>query len=107
MEKNAARFLGQKRLLKLKKFLKGKGLGYHEGVVKEYGEDKLREAYKENLMTALSEVCKLVEKLPGKVILTADHGELLGENSMYRHPMWSDHPVLRDVPWLEIIEEKD
>lgn len=67
----------------------------------KYGKKKLRETYEKNLRLALKEVVKVVERLPEKVIVTADHGEFLGERDLYSHPPWSDDPILREVPWLE------
>lgn len=66
----------------------------------KHGVEKLREAYEENLRLALKEVAKVVERLPGKVAITADHGEFLGERGLYSHLSWSDDPILREVPWL-------
>ena len=37
-----------------------------------------------------------------KVVVTADHGEALGEFGVYAHPRWVHHPKVRIVPWLEI-----
>ena len=36
------------------------------------------------------------------LIITADHGELLGENNQYSHPPNSKHEILRDVPWFHL-----
>ena len=35
-----------------------------------------------------------------KVIITADHGELLGEEGLFSHGI--DHPLVRIVPWLRV-----
>jgi len=40
--------------------------------------------------------------LEGEIIVTADHGELLGENGEWGHPIGSEKPALRGVPWLEV-----
>lgn len=40
-------------------------------------------------------------KLPGKKVITADHGEAFGEGGNYGHPEKSIHPVLVEVPWFE------
>ncbi len=37
-----------------------------------------------------------------KVIITADHGELLGEDGLYFHPPFSEHRIIREVPYYEI-----
>jgi glucan phosphoethanolaminetransferase (alkaline phosphatase superfamily) len=36
------------------------------------------------------------------VLITADHGELLGENGLYGHPADSDAEKLRKVPWYSL-----
>ncbi|KXB01998.1 hypothetical protein AKJ44_01685 [candidate division MSBL1 archaeon SCGC-AAA261F17] len=71
-----------------------------ELIAREYGDRTLYEAYENNLRAALAEVKKLAERLPGKTVVTSDHGELLGEDGLYGHG-WR-HPLLREVPWLEV-----
>lgn len=61
-------------------------------------------AYRDNLRLVLEHVGKLAKKLPGKTIVTSDHGELLGEWNTFRHPPHLVTPQLREVPWLEIKE---
>lgn len=58
----------------------------------------LRRAYEENLKLVLSYVSKLASYLPGKVAITSDHGELLGEYGLYFHPIDAMIPELRYVP---------
>jgi len=58
----------------------------------------LRKAYEENLKLVLSYVSKLTLSLPGKVVITSDHGELLGEYGLYFHPIDALIPELRYVP---------
>lgn len=66
------------------------------------GDEGLRRIYKSNLEIALRYVAKLVRKLSGHIVVTADHGELLGEYGMYGHPPGRRLPELIEVPWLEI-----
>jgi len=77
---------------------------FAKGVVKE---EKIRKAYEDNLKRVLPSVSKLVEFLPGKTVISADHGEAFGA----KIPFW---PVkiyghsgprikeLIEVPWLGI-----
>ena len=37
-----------------------------------------------------------------KIVVTSDHGELLGENNQYGHFTGEPHPVLRTVPFLVV-----
>ena len=58
----------------------------------------LRRAYEENLKLVLSYVSDLIPYLPGKIAITSDHGELLGEYGLYFHPIDAMIPELRSVP---------
>lgn len=67
--------------------------------------DLIRKAYVENLDIALDEVARLLGSLPGKTVVSADHGELLGEPlppfslSHYGHTGGVYHEKLVRVPW--------
>lgn len=79
-------------------------LGY---IAWRYGEKNLKKHYKKILERVLETVSNLVEHLDGKVVISSDHGEMLGESGRYGHSgyeRWSDfdHPILRNVPWLEV-----
>jgi len=69
--------------------------------------ERLHESYVENLQIAEEAVESLVSKLNGKTVITADHGENLGERVMglpvYGHG--HDTPECRFVPWLELNKE--
>ena len=58
-------------------------------------------AYKDNLKLVLQSL-KPVLDLPGRKIITADHGDTLGENGQYGHPRALYIPLLVEVPWFEI-----
>jgi hypothetical protein len=66
------------------------------------------EAYRENLDIVLTHVEALLESLPGKSVVTSDHGNLVGERTSplpvrgYGHPRGLDAPELRTVPWLVV-----
>jgi hypothetical protein len=68
----------------------------------------LREAYRENLDIALAEVEQLLPDLEGRTVVTADHGEMLGDRHRYL-PMrdYGHHPgIFNDatvkIPWLVV-----
>jgi hypothetical protein len=71
-------------------------------------EDALWEAYADNLRRALPHVRELVDSLPGKTVVTSDHGNMFGERASpipireWGHPpeIWTDELV--KVPWLEV-----
>lgn len=67
--------------------------------------EEIIQAYKDNLEFVLEEVRGLIEDLEGKTVITADHGELLGENGLFGHPRGSDAKALREVPWDVVKEE--
>jgi len=59
--------------------------------------------YAANLHRAWMSVQRLARGLRGRVVITADHGEVLGEMEGRRgHECQWDHPVLYRVPWLEL-----
>jgi len=75
-------------------------------LVQEIGEEKVHEYYQEDLRMALKEVSRFVEQVDGKVIVTADHGEALGEHNDWGHQMDSENLKQYTVPWLEVEEAK-
>jgi hypothetical protein len=64
------------------------------------------EAYRDNLIRVLEEAVPLAEELPGKTVLTADHGNAIGEWAtpfpvpVYFHPSNIRIPCLNTVPWF-------
>lgn len=78
----------------------GMGNNY-EKLAREHGAEQVKEYYRKDLRLALKEVEKLVEGLDGKIVVTSDHGELLGEKGEWGHSIGSKRPELLEVPWLE------
>lgn len=62
-------------------------------------KDEIIEAYEENLEIVLQHAEELAENLDGKTVITADHGELLGEKGLFSHPNKFEAKKLRKVPW--------
>jgi hypothetical protein len=60
------------------------------------------QAYKDNAKYVLEEVQGLLPMLDGSVVISADHGEYLGEGGRFGHEAESADPILRTVPWLEV-----
>jgi hypothetical protein len=84
---------------------RGSGEALKKGLVTE---EAFRAAYKSNLELALPTAIEVAEQVPGRTVITADHGELFGKRQFpipiraYAHP-----PGLRDsdlvtVPWAVI-----
>ena len=65
-------------------------------------EETVRKAYISNLRYVLGFVKELLLDLHGKTIITADHGNALGEFGYWGHMFSQDFPFLRVVPWLEV-----
>jgi hypothetical protein len=61
----------------------------------------IRNAYRANLQLVRGAVEQLVRGLEGHIVVTADHGEALGEESRFGHAPSLDLPVTRLVPWYE------
>lgn len=68
-------------------------------------KDRVWEAYRENLDLVLSVVDDLVEDLPGKTVISSDHGNLVGERVWpiptrgYGHPRGMRARELLEIPW--------
>lgn len=60
------------------------------------------EAYKRNLEYVLDELQTLVTSIDAQVVLTADHGNGLGEFGVYGHPTGLATRELRAVPMVEV-----
>ena len=64
--------------------------------------DGVREEYKNNLCYVLEYVKEIKETFPEKkIVITADHGELLGENGVFGHKSKRNAEVV-EIPWLEV-----
>lgn len=101
------RIIGQETVWKLREVLGEEPSGLVYQTVKKFGKEKLQEAYMKNLEEVLKAVSALTPKLHGNIILTADHGESLGENGSYGHGARLSDPELREVPWFEISIDKN
>lgn len=77
-----------------------------DAVRRKYGNKGLRRAYAANLEKVLEQVVILTGHLSGRVVVTSDHGEQLGERLCYTHVPGSDNPHLLDIPWLVLEQPK-
>jgi len=66
----------------------------------EHGWEKLWEYYIENLRVSLDSVFQYMPSIKGRIILTADHGEIIGPK-LYCHGK-EKYPKLRSIPWFEV-----
>ena len=71
--------------------------------------NEVRQAYRDSLRIVMFHVDRLIKEFAGKTVVSADHGELLGEvyegERQYGHPKHLDVPELRRVPWFEAPHE--
>jgi hypothetical protein len=71
----------------------------------ELAADDIWRAYRENLELVWSVTENLLTEITGRVVVTSDHGNALGERGPFRRRHW-EHPPgvwseeLRRVPWL-------
>jgi len=91
---------------------------YMRMIKNKLGISGLEEAYRENLRIVLRYVTKLCSKFlelkpSAKIIVTSDHGELLGEEGVYGHDeglLTRFFPrirrILSEVPWLVVEDIK-
>jgi len=63
---------------------------------------ELREVYVENLEIVLKYIEDLISELPGRTVVTADHGNYLGEQDQFGHPKYEYVEELRKVPYLVV-----
>jgi hypothetical protein len=78
------------------------GRGLHALKLADIGElksEKVWDGYRENLEHVMPHAKKLFENLEGKTVITADHGNLMGENYRYGHFFNDNSKSLRKVPW--------
>lgn len=64
--------------------------------------------YRRNLEYVLEAISPLLEAASGRIVITSDHGNMLGERTrpipikLYGHPDGIYHPALRNIPWAVI-----
>jgi len=71
----------------------------------EISDERLEELYWSNVERVRPAVLRTIDELLGEfdsVVVTADHGEALGEHGVYAHPRQPQHPKVREVPWVEV-----
>lgn len=74
-------------------------LGLQSG---EFDKEDIWNDYGKNLLAALDEVEILVSHLSGKIAITADHANGIGEFGVYGHAPYSPVPAVKRVPWVTL-----
>jgi len=79
----------------------------YKKMYERHGNERVRKAYETNLLHVLYEVRKIVDKYPNKnILITADHGERLGEDGKYGHG-GKPNDILTTVPFYYIDRRKN
>lgn len=74
--------------------------------------DEVWDAYKQNLRLGFDEAMDLADDLPGKTVITSDHGNMMGERTwpipirLYGHPRDLRANPLVTVPWAVLNGER-
>jgi len=95
--------MSSKGTWRLKNKLFGQARDQPQKIFNLRGWEGIRDAYTKNLNIVLGYVKEVVEHTEGNILITADHGELLGEDGMYEHNSY--YPRRKEnteVPWLVI-----
>jgi len=72
----------------------------------EVSRNTVWSSYLENLEYVLDSVEILLRNFDGeRAVISADHGNALGEWGLYGHPINKPAPVLRRVPWVSVTAE--
>ncbi len=64
------------------------------------GWEGIRKAYEENLRIVLKEAFRVASRNDLNILITSDHGELLGEHGLFGHRVNSRKRENTEVPWL-------
>jgi hypothetical protein len=74
----------------------------------EFSREGFLKAYRDNLKWVFGDegVELLADNVDGKVAISADHGNAIGELGFYDHPNGCPISAVREVPW-EVIEASD
>jgi len=67
--------------------------------LRKLGKWHVKELYIDNLHLVLAYASALLESIKGKVVITSDHGECLGEHNKYLHTPMYEVPEIKLVPW--------
>lgn len=69
----------------------------------DLASEELEQAYERTYRQAFEALCELLPALEGEVVVTADHGECLGDCGQLFHGPWhTPHDHLATVPWLRV-----
>lgn len=102
----AVKVIGIQNARRLREKLRMKPKSLFDAILRKEGIKGVRYYYEDNLRKVLESVSRLIDELEGKIVVTADHGEALGEAGIFGHRPETYIPVLVEVPWLVIEKPK-
>ncbi|UVE49076.1 hypothetical protein KU306_09015 [Haloferax larsenii] len=94
------------------KHFRGDSLAFDWETREGASDEIVRQAYRETLEVTLPEVERLAGSIDGKVVISSDHGQAMGERGFpvpiktYGHPPSNYIPALVEVPWVELPYER-
>lgn len=91
----------ERRSIEIRGFLEDTTSIFHHLERGTVNRETVWRAYQENLEVTLPHVRRLLEGLPGKTVVTSDHGNAFGEWGVYGHG-GPKVPALVDIPWLKV-----
>lgn len=97
-------YIGEKGKEFLKELgVEGSGINVYKKV-EEYGKEngwrRPYECYVENVQTVLEIIEEYIPKIKGKIVISADHGELIGDYGIYNHNYRCFE--IFHVPWFKV-----
>jgi len=103
LKKIVSTILNDESQWKLRKFLRLNPSGGLAELWIKYGKEGIINGYTEDVKVALENCKKIIDTFPEKnIVVTADHGEMLGEHGRYSHVLDRYYKEIKEVPWLEI-----
>ncbi len=101
MVSTARKLIGDEVAVKLMSLLRLPPLSPMDDALRKVGGEGVKKAYRDNLARVLDSIETLLPELSGRIVITADHGELLGEKGRYGHDFEGQKKLL-EVPWFVI-----
>lgn len=101
MVSTARKMIGDEIAVKLMSLLRLPPLSPMDDALRKVDGDGVKKAYKDNLVRVMNSLEQLLPELSGRIVITADHGELLGEKGRYGHDFKAQEKLV-DVPWFVI-----
>ncbi|MFW6195862.1 MAG: sulfatase-like hydrolase/transferase [Thermoplasmatota archaeon] len=101
MVATARKVIGDEVAVKLMRLLRLPPLSPMDDALRKVGGDGVKKAYRDNLRIVLDSLNTLLPELSGRIVITADHGELLGEKGRYGHDFEAQEKLV-EVPWFVI-----